>query len=133
LKPFNNNIVGIALLCALILASCIGGGIVYIIVRRRRRNISKQEMEMMEHPQPLSIPQSHEPSTSNSQDRPSSAEYDEINETNSNVTFESGSDGYLQPISSQAGPTSEYANVTNLKNEQEVGEYHYILHKGCKI
>jgi hypothetical protein len=64
----------------------------------------------------------------------------------------SGDDGYLVPVLQHVGPTmlnsalisvkvplnpgdpgSQYDDVLNLKDNQEVGEYHYILHKGVKI
>jgi hypothetical protein len=61
-------------------------------------------------------------------------------------------DGYLEPAPQHAGPSqlhtamtsvkvpmnpgdpgSQYDDVLNLKDKQEIGEYHYILHKGVKV
>jgi hypothetical protein len=128
------------------------GLIIVCIICWRKRNTSKQPMEMVQHPQTLFTQQLNAPSTSNHQDHPISVEYDEINEAISNVTSKPADDGYLQPITTQAGPSriqpsvttsnipvnagdpgSQYADVLNLENKQEVGEYHYILHKGRKI
>jgi hypothetical protein len=68
------------------------------------------------------------------------------------IVTPSGDDGYQVPMLQHAGPSninsvgtsvnvpvnpgdpgSQYDDVLNLKDKQEVGEYHYILHKGVKI
>jgi hypothetical protein len=142
-----------ALLGISLLANIIGGGIVCIIFWRKR-NVAKQSIDIMQHPpQLLPIPQSQVLSTSNLQDRPISVEYDEINETTSNVTTmpvdnrnmesiiltQARPSSRIQPSVTSANmpvntgdPDFQYDDVLNLQNKQEVGEYHYIVHKGRK-
>jgi hypothetical protein len=69
--------------------------------------------------------------------------YDEIKEVGTipPVKPVTGDDGYLLPTTSRAGPladvpagdpNSQYDDVLNLANKQEVGEYHYIYFQGVK-